>query len=108
MIEDLLHYARANRRVCPLPKRGNDLWEMLPARKRVGSGWSPPAPLILAAWWHTSGVKKMVRLRDHLRYAEDCGVLEDVDRFLRSLPETEWTHVHNFGRAAPQNWLLHL
>lgn len=103
MIEDLLHYARANSRVCPLPNRWNELWEMLPGRKRVGSGWSPPAPLILGAWWHTSVVEKMVRLSDHLRYAEACGVMEDVDRFLRSLPENEWAHVDDFGRAAPQN-----
>jgi hypothetical protein len=50
MLHDLLNYVRDNRRVCPVPQRWNELWEMLPDRKRVGNGWEPPLPLILAAW----------------------------------------------------------
>jgi hypothetical protein len=47
---------------------------MLPDRRRVGLGWDPPAPLILAAWWDTPAIAKMVRLQEHLRYAEAHGV----------------------------------
>ena len=40
-LEALLEFVRSNRRVCPLPKRWNELWEMLPEsstrRSRLGS-----------------------------------------------------------------------
>jgi hypothetical protein len=49
-VENLVAYCRVNDRVCPLPPLWNDLWEMLPNRARVGAGWQPPPPLILAAW----------------------------------------------------------
>ena len=45
----LIAYCRENSRVCPMPQRWNALWELLPNRKRVGGGWEPPLPLILAA-----------------------------------------------------------
>jgi hypothetical protein len=66
---------------------------MLPDRRRVGLGWDPPAPLILAAWWDTPAIAKMVRLQEHLRYAEAHGVLRLVDEYLRRLPEEDWAHM---------------
>jgi len=47
--ESLIAYCRENSRVCPVPQRWNALWELLPDRKRVGGGWEPALPLILAA-----------------------------------------------------------
>ena len=38
---------------------------MLPDRRREGSGWEPPLPLILAAWHTTSALSKMLRLEEH-------------------------------------------
>jgi hypothetical protein len=38
----------------------------------------------------------MLRLREHIEYAEMHGVLADVERFLRSLPEEEWAHLGDF------------
>ena len=46
--QELIAYCRERDRVCPLPPPWNQLWEMLPNRKRVGLGWEPPLPLILA------------------------------------------------------------
>ena len=54
MVRALLDHIRENGRVCPVPRRWNELWEMLPARRRGGRGWEPPLPLILAAWWSVS------------------------------------------------------
>ena len=45
----LLDYVKQDHRICPLPGKWNDLWEMLPDRTCVGGGWEPPLPLILAA-----------------------------------------------------------
>ena len=52
-VESLVAYCRENGRVCPQPTLWNELWEMLPDRRRVGSGWEPPVLLILTAW-HTT------------------------------------------------------
>jgi hypothetical protein len=91
-LQSLLDYCRSNGRVCPLPMRWDELWKMLPGRKRVGGGWQPALPLILAAWWHASNEEKRQRLQEHLGYAEDTGVWDKVDGFLRALPEDQWFH----------------
>ena len=92
----LLEYVKAEQRVCPMPVRWNELWEMLPGRQRRGSSWEPPPPLILAAWWDTPSFFKMERLAEHITYAHAHGVLAAVDRFLRALPESEWAHLSEF------------
>ncbi len=95
MLNELLKYAQANGRVCPLPLKWNELWESLPDRCRVGGGWLPALPLILAAW-DGPFLLKILRLREHIEYAEEHGSLVLVDHFLRSLPESEWAHVTDF------------
>ena len=96
MLTELLDYAQANRRVCPQPQKWNELWELLPHKKRVGNGWEPALPLILAAWWETPALLKILRLREHIVYAEAHGVLVDVERFLKGLPEEDWAHLGDF------------
>lgn len=93
VIENLVAYCRENNRVCPLPTHWNRLWEMLPNRKRVGAGWQPPAPLILAAWHDTPAALKMLRLSEHIEWAAQHSALEDVASFLRNLREEDWYHV---------------
>ena len=92
----LLEYVRADQRVCPMPLRWQELWEMLPGRHRRGASWEPPPPLILGEWWSTPSFAKAERLTEHIHYAEAHGVLAEVDRFLRALPEAEWAHLGEF------------
>ena len=93
MKDDLLRYCRHNGRVCPMPSQWSALWEMLPNRRRDGASWRPAPPLILAAWHDTPALLKMLRLEEHIGWADQHGVLAEVDSFLRSLPETEWAHI---------------
>lgn len=72
---ELLTYSRLNDRVCPQPQRWQALWEMLPDRKRAGSGWQPSVPLILAAWHDTPAILKMARLAEHIEWAAAHGAL---------------------------------
>jgi hypothetical protein len=88
----LLEYVEANGRVCPQPMAWSRLWEMLPERRRVGGGWEPGLPLILAAWWDTPGLAKHLRFLEHLEWAYEHGCLAAVDAHVRALPESEWYH----------------
>ena len=47
-------------------------------------------PLILAAWAETSIEAKRERVKEHLEYAEQEGVLHDVESFLKNLTEDQW------------------
>ena len=97
-LDDVLSIATALKRVCPMPQRWNELWEMLPNRKRVGGDWEPPAPLILGAWWHTSDAEKRERFRSHIQYASEHGVLSEAAAYLSSLQADQW-HYENDGNA---------
>ena len=83
-------YVQAERRICPQPLQWKALWEMLPGKQRDGGGWKPALPLILGAWWYTSDAEKRLRLREHIEYAAQHGVLAAVDSFLRGLAQEQW------------------
>lgn len=70
----------------------NTLWEMLPGRLRVGDGWQPALPLILAAWWDTPALQKHLRFLEHLEWAHSHGCIAQVETYLRALPESDWYH----------------
>ena len=92
-IEEVLIQTQANNRVCPLPQKWLQLYEMLPNKRRHGNGWEPPFPLILAAWHDTPALSKMLRLREHIEWAVAHNFLQEVNSFLMSLPEEQWHHI---------------
>jgi hypothetical protein len=92
-LEEVLAEAQKNCRVCPQPQKWQQLYEMLPDKKQKGSGWEPPLPLILAAWWDSPALSKILRLREHIEWAESHGLLEEVASFLRGLAEDQWHHI---------------
>lgn len=77
-------------RVCPQPKVWKQLWELLPERRRIGAGWEPPLPLILAAWWETSDSDKRSRFHSRLQWAVDHGAAEPVARLLAGMKPADW------------------
>ncbi len=92
-LEEVIAEVKKNDRVCPQPDKWNRLYEMLPNKKRKGNGWEPSLPLILAAWRDTPAISKMLRLREHVEWAEKEQCLEEVYNFLISLNETDWHHI---------------
>jgi hypothetical protein len=91
--ESLIQYCREKGRVCPQPKLWQKLWEMLPNKKQVGASWQPTVPLILAAWHETPAQFKMVRLAEHIEWAEAHSALDKATAFLRDLREEDWHHI---------------
>ena len=49
-------------------------------------------PLILAAWSETSDEEKLIRFKYHLQAAERVNATVEVERFLRTLNESDWHH----------------
>jgi len=96
-LSDLLSYAKANDRVCPMPRPWQALYDLPPGKRRAGAGWEPALPLILAAWHDAPAMLKMLRLREHIEWADSHGVLTDVDSLLRALPEEQWLHLGDAG-----------
>lgn len=89
--ETLIAYCRESNRVCPMPQRWNELWQLLP--QTGGEHGRPPAPLILAAWHETPALLKMMRLAEHIEWAGKFGGIDHVSVFLRGLPEEDWFHL---------------
>ncbi|MFA5097602.1 MAG: hypothetical protein WC490_03130 [Candidatus Margulisiibacteriota bacterium] len=89
----LLNFVQSEGRVCPMPTYWNGLYQMLPDCKQLPSGgWEPALPLILAAWGDTPALMKMLRLKEHIDYAAEKGVLDKVDSYLRGLKPDQWAY----------------
>lgn len=89
-LAELIAYAEADGRICPNPPEWNALWILLRDSKKPGAWPDPAAPLVLAAWWHTSDEEKRFRLREHIGYAASHQALGAVDKFLRGLTAAQW------------------
>jgi hypothetical protein len=92
-LEETLAESQKNNRVCPQLQKWNDLYKMLPNKKRKGNGWEPSLPFILAAWWDTPAMSKMLRLREHIEWASGHDCLDAIYAFLKNLREEEWHHI---------------
>ncbi len=91
-LEQALEEAKKNNRVCPLPKKWDELYKLLPNKKRKGNGYEPALPLILAAWWDTATMLKALRLREHIEWASEHDSLDAIYEFMKNLKEEEWFH----------------
>lgn len=92
-LEALITYCKDKDRVCPQPQLWNEMWKKLKDKKQIGSGWQPPLPLILAAWWDTPVGSKQIRLVEHLTWAINHGQLKEISDYLTSLTEEQWFHL---------------
>lgn len=80
-------------RLVPMPAQWNRLFEMLKNKsQKATGGWEASLPLILAAWHHSMPIEKQLRFKEHIEWAQQQGQLEEIDLFLRSLPESQWCH----------------
>ena len=90
LIEQMSIEMKRRGRVCPIPPRWNELWLMLPGRCRKGNRFEPPAPLILAAWHHSSDEQKRERFLLHIQWAQEHSAEPLVQEFLDDLDESDW------------------
>ena len=86
---DVVHRVLCNARVCPVPRRWDELW-------RITGG---PLPLILAAWHETTPFQKRARVVEQLLAAQNAGKLSMAEAFLASLAPGDWVEFDR--RAVP-------
>ena len=89
-LQDLLEFICKEGRICPQQNKWHELWEMLPDKQRVPHGWDPPLPLILTDWDNSTARQKMMRLKLHIQYAANKGILDRIEEFIKSLKRDEW------------------
>jgi hypothetical protein len=90
MLEKLIAESSKDGRVCRQPMPWNRLWELLLDRRRVGVGWEPPLPLILAAWWEASDNDKRERFHLHLRWASEHGAIDSIAALVSHMKPEDW------------------
>lgn len=88
-VDEAMLEARKNNRVCPLPARWVELYDILPDKTRS----QPTPPLVEGAWKATSSIPKRMCFREHIEWAADHGCLEKVFALMKGLPEDEWLHM---------------
>jgi len=84
--ESLWKYCTSNNRVCPMPMKWNDLFNMLKDKERLD------LPLILNGWEMSSPLDKLLRFEDHIKWAAKNNQLDEIGKYLRSLVEEDWAH----------------
>lgn len=88
-LEDALTEIRRNNRVCPQPSVWKKLYDYLPNK----TSQLAPAPATAQEWTTTPPLQKRARLRQHLEWAAEQGVLKSVYKALAALPEDKWHHM---------------
>lgn len=91
-LETLVRESFINGRVCPIPEKWNELYKLV-TRKTKAKDLA--LPLILSAWWDSPDIMKELRFKEHLEYAYDNGLINEVKDFLSNLDETEWHHLED-------------
>jgi len=94
-LSDLLDYRKSNKRVCPKSVYWHSVWCVLPTTEKGEK--PPPIPVIPVESLETSEISKQLVFCKHIQWAYDHGVLEEVDRYLRSLSEDQWHHTYESG-----------
>ena len=69
-----------------MPMKWNDLFNMLKGKEQLN------LPLILNGWEMSSPLEKHMRFEYHIKSAEHSNQLDEVGKYLRSLPESDWAH----------------
>ncbi len=93
-INEVYKELEKNNRVCPQPNKWNELYKTLPNKMRKGNGWQPALPLILTAWHDTPHALKILRLKEHIEWADEHGEVNNIYQFLKNLKEEEWYHTN--------------
>jgi hypothetical protein len=91
-LKDLSDLCNQNDRVCPMPNKWNDLYEIVTTKDHdLGNDQvMPHMPLILGAWWDTTDGDKRNRLSEQLKWCQENNRSDIAWAYLNSLKDDEW------------------
>jgi hypothetical protein len=87
-LEQVVHEARRNNRVCPKPAKWQSMYALLAASATTAP--LPPPPLTGAVWEHTPAMPKRMCFIEHIEWAAAHGCLPAVHAFIKALGENDW------------------
>lgn len=85
-IDSLWEYCTSKSRICPMPMKWNDLFNILKNNNQLS------LPLILNGWEMSSPLEKNFRFKEHIQSASDSNQIVEISNYLRSLKEEDWAH----------------
>ena len=91
----LLEYCLINDRVCPKRDFWNHLWVINAKAKTFDSILNQnKLPVLDKNSTEKEKIQRSVRLRKYIEYADKNKLIDEMDKFLRSIPEDKWHHFY--------------
>ena len=91
----LLEYCLMNDRVCPKRDFWNHLWVINAKAKTFDSILNQnKLPILDKNSTEKEKIQRSVRLRKYIEYADKNKLIDEMDNFLRSIPEDKWHHFY--------------
>ena len=91
----LLEYCLINDRVCPKRDFWNHLWVINAKAKTFDSILNQnKLPVLDKNSTEKEKIQRSVRLRKYIEYADKNKLIDEMDNFLRSIPEDKWHHFY--------------
>ena len=91
----LLEYCLINDRVCPQRDFWNHLWVINAKAKTFDSILNQyKLPLITKDSSEKEKIQRSSRLRKYIEYADKKNLIDEMDAFIRSIPEGKWHHFY--------------
>ena len=91
----LLEYCLINDRVCPKRDFWNHLWVINAKAKTFDSLLNQnKLPVLDKNSTEKEKIQRSVRLRKYIEYADKNKLIDEMDKFLRSIPEDKWHHFY--------------
>ena len=91
----LLEYCLINDRVCPKRDFWNHLWVINAKAKTFDSLLNQnKLPVLDKNSTEKEKIQRSVRLRKYIEYADKNKLIDEMDKFIRSIPEDKWHHFY--------------
>ena len=89
----LLEYCLINDRVCPERDFWNHLW-VINAKTFDSLLNQNKLPVLDKNSTEKEKIQRSVRLRKYIEYADKNKLIDEMDKFIRSIPEDKWHHFY--------------
>lgn len=98
----LVAFLDENDYICPWGQWWQDFYDLLPKvqlvkqfdllspAKYTGNRECAPGPLVLTGWYITKNIDKYFTMKAQIEWADQHGVINEVDKYLRALDPDCW------------------